>query len=331
MPRLSSFTVVLLFLLVACSHEPKPPTPTAAVQSAPLLSAAAPAAAAPSATPYALAGTEVHTLRAEGLERDYPLFVSLPRDYASTTKRYPVLFVADADYAFPLMRSIAARVGDRGAGLEDFILVGLGYADGDTPAHSRRRDYTPTANGPRNAAPDESGRAPLHGGAEAYRRFLAAQVIPFVEANYRTDPARRIFAGHSYGALFGTHVLLTEPAMFDRYILSSPSLWYDDRVMLARTRDYLRTHDDLAARLFLVIGSFETVKPGSTDRRYNRHEDMIADLRAFETLLRERRYRSLRIDTSVVPDEDHLGVYPAAITRGLRWALPPKQKIGDSR
>lgn len=327
MLRTLGFSVVLLLSLAACAPAPAPSAPSGA---APAMSAAPAAAPSRSATPYALTGTEVHTLRADGLDRDYPLLVSLPRDYDKTTKRYPALFVTDADYAFPLMRSIAARVGDRGAGLEDFILVGLGYANGDTPAHSRRRDYTPTANGPRNAAPDESGRAPLHGGAEAYRRFLAAQVIPFVETNYRTDPARRIFAGHSYGALFGTHVLLTEPAMFDRYILSSPSLWYDDRVMLARTRDYLRTNDDLTARLFLVIGSFETVKPGSADRRYNRHEDMIADLRAFEILLRERRYRGLRIDTSVVPGEDHLGAYPAAITQGMRWALPPKPSPGTA-
>jgi len=30
----------------------------------------------------------------------------------------------------------------------------------------------------------------------------------------------------------------------------------------------------------------------------------------------------LQIESVVVPGEDHLGAYPAAITRGLRWALP---------
>ncbi|HSX60208.1 MAG TPA: alpha/beta hydrolase-fold protein [Tahibacter sp.] len=312
-------------MLGACRIASPPQTePPAAV--APVTAEAAPAETVDQAPPpYTLVSTEVHTLRAERLGRSYPLLVSLPRSYArDPARRYPVLFVTDVNYAFPLVRSIGAMVGDKGAGLEDFILVGLGYADGDSPPYSRRRDYTPTANGPRDAKPEESGRPPLHGEAEAYRRFVADDVFPFVESHYRTDPARRIFAGHSYGALFGTHVLLTEPRMFERYILSSPSLWYDDRVMLARERDYAASHDDLPAKVFFAIGSYETVKPGSKDPRYNLREDMIADLRAFETQLRAHRYAGLQIASTVVPEEDHLGAYPVAITRGLRWALPPR-------
>jgi len=281
---------------------------------------------APAAAPYTLSHTEVHVLQSATLGRRYPLLVSLPRDYASSgERRYPVLYITDVNYAFPLVRSIGAMVGDKGAGLEDFILVGLGYAEGDTPPYSRRRDYTPTRNGPRDTEPDESGRPALHGEAEAYRRFIAEEVFPFVEAHYRTDPARRIFAGHSYGALFGAHVLLTEPRMFERYILSSPSLWFDERVMLERESRYALGHTDLPAKVFFAIGSFETVKPGSNDRRYYRTRDMIADLRLFETRLASRRYPSLTMDSTIVADEDHLSAYPVAITRGLRWALPGRR------
>lgn len=328
MPLTLRFLVCVLTLLpAACqvSSPPpsEPPATVAPVSTSPVPPPAADATTAP--LPYSLANTEVHTLRSERLGRSYPLLVSLPRDYArDVTRRYPVLFVTDVNYAFPLVRSIGAMVGDKGAGLEDFILIGLGYADGDSPPYSRRRDYTPTPNGPRDAKPDESGRPPLHGEAEAYRRFVADEVLPFVDAHYRSDPARRVFAGHSYGALFGTHVLLTEPRLFERYILSSPSLWYDHRVMLARERDYAATHDDLPAKVFFAIGSFETVNPRSRDPRYNHEEDMIADLDAFEAQLRAHRYPSLQIASTRVPDEDHLGAYPTAITRGLRWAFPPR-------
>ncbi|WP_257387048.1 alpha/beta hydrolase [Tahibacter caeni] len=324
-------------LLAACS-APSPTAvapPTRESATAPARDAAdsanAPAAAPPAApdtaaAPYVLSNTEVHALQSAALGRRYPLLVSLPRDYAASAgRRYPVLYVTDVNYAFPLVRSIAAMVGDKGAGLEDFILVGLGYADGDTPPYSRRRDYTPTRNGPRDAESDESGRPPLHGEAEAYRRFIAEEVFPFVEAHYRADPARRIFAGHSYGALFGAHVLLTEPRMFERYILSSPSLWFDDRVMLERESRYALGHDDLPAKVFFAIGSYETVKPGSGERRYNRTRDMVADLRAFEARLASRRYPNLTVDSTLVADEDHLSAYPVAITRGLRWALPARR------
>lgn len=68
----------------------------------------------------------------------------------------------------------------------------------------------------------------------------------------------------------------------------------------------------------------ESCLSGSTDPRYNREDDMIADLDAFEAQLRAHRYPSLQITSTRVPDEDHLGAYPTAITRGLRWALPPR-------
>ncbi|GFE80644.1 hypothetical protein GCM10011487_26440 [Steroidobacter agaridevorans] len=171
------------------------------------------------------------------------------------------------------------------------------------------------------------GRPVVHGEAEAYRRFIADEVFPLVAEHYRVDMNRKIFAGHSYGGLLGAHILLTEPTMFERYILSSPSLWYDDRVMLARERAYAAVHTDMRADVFLSIGSFETVNPSSANKRYHRNNDMVRDLRKFEAQLRSRRYPGLRIDSNVIDDEDHLTVYPSAITRGLMWALPAQPPL----
>ena len=39
---------------------------------------------------------------------------------------------------------------------------------------------------------------------------------------------RKVLVGHSYGALFGFHVLFTRPEMFSGYVFGSPSLWFDD-------------------------------------------------------------------------------------------------------
>lgn len=275
--------------------------------------------------PYVLKDTEVRKLHADSLNRDYQIFVSLPASYASRPDhRFPVIFVADADYAFPLVRSITRRVGDQGRGLEEAVIVGLSYADGDTPEFSRRRDYTPTPNSPKSSTTsDMPGRKPVHGEAEGYRRFIADQVFPLVARTYRVDMNRKIFAGHSYGSLLGVHMLLTEPTMFQRYILSSPSLWYDHRVMFAREQAYARSHKDLPAKVFLTIGGFETVKPGSNDPRYNKDDDMVADTLAFARVLKSRNYPGLEVQAMVIPDEDHLTVNPVSYTRGLVWALKP--------
>ena len=278
-------------------------------------------ASAPAPQGFVLKDTEVRTIRAKALERDYEIYVSLPESYRSQPRRrFPVLYVTDADYAFPLVRSIAQRVGNRAQGLEEFILVGLSYSVGDTREFSRRRDYTPTPHGEKTRDPE--GRRPLFGEAEPYRRFLAEEVMPFVAATYRTDTTRSVYAGHSYGGLFGLHVLLTQPSMFSHYIIGSPSLWFDRRVMFSRERAFAEANRDLSAHVLMAIGSFETVNPASDDRRYSRSLDMVADFRAFEQALRGRNYPGLKLPTEVIGEEDHLTALPAIVTRGLLWALP---------
>ena len=298
---------------------------------APVLVSAACASAASSAAapPYVLEGTEVRSVRAERLQRDYELFVGLPASYGQSDRRYPVLFVTDANYAFPLLRSIARRVGDGGRGLEEFILVGLSYAKGDTPEYSRRRDYTPTVRADAASLPsDKPGAAPAFGQAEAYRQFVADVVFPFIAANYRADMTRKVFAGHSYGGLFGAHVLLTQPTMFQYYILGSPSLWYDDKVMFARERSFAATHRELKANVFLAAGALETRNKASRNAGGQRQDDMVEDVHAFERVLKTRAYPGLRIQSRIVVEEDHLSVAPAILTRGLMWALPGK-RLGD--
>ncbi len=288
---------------------------------------AAPAAIDP-APPYVLKDTEVHTLHADALKRDYELWVSLPASYASGSRSYPVVFVTDAAYAFPLTRAIEARVTGHSKELPEFILVGLAYAKGDTPEYSRRRDYTPSAGGDRGAVSDMPGRPVAYGQAEGYRRFLADAVFPFVASHWRADMGRKVFAGHSYGSLLGAYVMLTAPEMFDGYVLGSPSLWFDDYLVMARERTFAGAHADLRARVYLGAGEFEGRAPKGRagDTRYAGagEHDMVADTQAFARTLASRRYPGLRLRSDVIAGEDHLTVAPALITRGLIWTLGTK-------
>jgi predicted alpha/beta superfamily hydrolase len=266
------------------------------------------------AEPYALPDTEVHTLAAKALKRDYEIYVSLPVSYKSSTRRYPVVFVADAPYAFPVVRAISKRVGDTGKGLEEMIVVGLGYAKGDTATYGRRRDYTPTATVEAGLTSDMPGRPLAFGEAEGFRRFIAAEVFPFIERQYRADMSRKVFIGHSYGSLLGLQALFTEPSMFDTYILGSPSLWYGKRVMFDREKAYAAANKDMKAKVYLGVGGLEAGQGG---------DNMVADMKQFEKLLTSRRYPNLKLQSRVFADEDHFTVAPHIATRGLKWALPP--------
>ncbi|MGW9330876.1 alpha/beta hydrolase [Bosea sp. NPDC055594] len=268
--------------------------------------------------PYEVADSEVWDVPDPVSGRGYQVFVALPPSYArEPQRRYPVLYVTDADYAFPIIRQISRRLNIEGPRVEEFILVGLSYAKGEDGAVSRRRDYTPTPNGPTT-----SPASAIHGQGRAYQIYLRDQVKPFIAARYRADPARAVFLGHSYGSLLGTQILFTEPGLFSGYILGSPSLWYDKRHALGLEASYAAGKRDLPAKVFLYVGEYEALRRG--DRRYSQSVDMVADNRTLETTLRGRKYPNLSLKSVVLDDEDHLSVAPRGFTQGLKHLLPAR-------
>lgn len=268
--------------------------------------------------PYQVPDSEVWDVPDPVSRRGYQVFVALPPSYArEPQRRYPVLYVTDADYAFPIIRQINRRLNLDGPKVEEFILVGLSYAKGEDGAVSRRRDYTPTPNGPRTAP-----TGAVHGQGPAYQTYLRDQVKPFIAARYRTDPARALFLGHSYGSLLGAQILFTEPGLFSGYILGSPSLWYDKRHALELESRYAARNKDLTAKVYLYVGAYEAQRKG--DRRYSQTVDMVADNQALEAALRGRKYPNLNLKSVVLDDEDHLTVAPRGFTQGLKYLLPAR-------
>lgn len=277
-------------------------------------------AAAGAPSPFALENTETRDIRAQALKRDYQVYVALPDSYRKGQKRYPVLFVVDANYSFPVVRNIAQRL-NKHAGMEEVIVVGLSYAKGDSGNYSRRRDYTPTV--PRNHSyrSDMPGRPLAFGEAPAYVKFVTGEVFPLIARNYRADMQRKIFVGHSYGSLLGLQVLLSEPRTFEHYILGSPSLWFDAGVMFDREKAYAVKSKDLPASVFFGIGGLERLSPTKKRSRSEENADMVEDLREFEGALRLHRYPNLKTRLRVFEDEDHASVFPFVLTHGLRAYL----------
>ena len=280
------------------------------------------ALAAPASPPasYVLENTEVRDIRAQALKRDYQVYVALPDSYRQGNKRYPVLFVVDANYSFAVVRNIAQRL-NKHAGMEEVVVVGLSYANGDGGVYSRRRDYTPTSPRKHDYRSDMPGRQPAFGEAKAYGQFISGEVFPFIASNYRVNMQRKVFIGHSYGSLLGLQFLLTEPRTFEHYILGSPSLWYDAGVMFDREQAYAASHKDLPASVFFGIGGLEKLAAGKKRSRLEEEADMLADLREFDGKLKSHKYPGLKTRLRVFEDEDHASVFPFILTHGLRAYL----------
>jgi len=114
----------------------------------------------------------------------------------------------------------------------------------------------------------------------------------------------------------GAYVLTTQPDMFGTYILSSPSLWFDQG-LLPRMQD-AAVMPSKPIRVLLSVGGYETVKPGP---RYSTGNDMLRQAADFAGQLR-RSGRKLQVENIVIDGEDHLTVYPRVITRALLQVLP---------
>ncbi|MBX9575642.1 MAG: prolyl oligopeptidase family serine peptidase [Caulobacteraceae bacterium] len=266
--------------------------------------------------PYEVLGSQVWDVPDPRSGRAYQVFVQLPASYeASPDRRYPVVYVTDADYAFPVIRQISRRVNLNGPVIEEFILVGLSYARGEDGVVSRNRDYTPTANGPRRS------RAMVHGGGADYQAYLKSQVLPYVDERFRTDPSRRILLGHSYGGLLAAQILFSEPELFSGYGLGSPSLWFDRRHIFGREQAYAERRRDLPAEVYMYVGDFEV--PGTSPRNTD-DVDMVSDVRALERTLKDRDYAGLTVRAEVLNDEDHLTVAPRGFTHALVALLPAR-------
>ncbi len=199
-----------------------------------------------------LPGPEKITFPSEVLGEERTILVQLPEGYETATRKYPVLYVLDGEYFFQQATSAVqflSELGyDRGQHpVPELIVVGIVNVD-------RERDYTPTH------APDQSqGRLsfPTSGGAEAFRKFLETEVFPLVESRYRAHPDRTL-SGWSLGGLFTVYTFLHNPSLFSRYLAISPSMWWDDSVLVKDTRDRLERGDPLSSKpLVTTLGALE--------------------------------------------------------------------------
>lgn len=256
--------------------------------------------------PVVLPHTQQRILHSATNGISYKLYVSLPNGYDTSDTRYPVIYTLDADYSFAIARNIVEHLSDRNH-LTPALVVGIAYDGPLAYRRNRTRDYTPTHVPTGGYGPEYQA---VSGGGPDFHRFIADELIPFIERDYRVS-RQRVLVGHSYGGLFTTWVALTDTRLFAGYVVVSPSLWYDDHLLFDVERTLSRNGGDLPARMYLAVGSHEV----------NRTYDMVGDLRRFATTLERRAYPGLTLRWNVDDDETHNSIFPRALSDGLRFVL----------
>ena len=262
---LSSLLAALAVALAACTPPPAKLLPTPRAHTA---------------------GPGVHVLTQRlpmpGLGRERTLRLYLPPSYeASPTRRYPVLYMHDAQNLFDDATSFAGEWGvdetlDEFARTRGFEAIVVGIDNGEA---ERIHELSPWTN-------------PKYGPAqgEQYMAFVVDTVKPFIDAHYRTRPDRADTAiiGSSLGALVSHYALLRYPQVFGKAALFSPSYWYSGEVY-TQTRAHPWPVD---TRTYFYIGGREG-------------DESVPDLERMVALVGTQGHAARDLAVHVVPEAQH--------------------------
>ncbi|WP_293370724.1 alpha/beta hydrolase-fold protein [Phenylobacterium sp.] len=270
-------------------------------------------------------------------------FVGEPEGGEDT--RHPVIYVLDGKLNFAIVHA-QVQILSAMRQMPPAFVVGVGYAGDESffekDGFRRQGDLTPNAGGELEAEMKAMNRAlgVTHGGADAFLAFLCDELKLALESAYPASRTDTTILGNSLGGLFASWVLLHEPDRFQRYVIVSPSWWWNDYEVWAWEAAYAAAHHDLPARVFATFGGLETAArhkailerslqlsegearkaiertlARSDDAGWMRGAELIPELQA---KMDKRGYPGLNLTTLVLPDETHESIPGSGFSRGLR-------------
>lgn len=261
----------------------------------------------------------VTTITVPGFLDERRVWVYLPPGYDKAAKtRYPVLYMLDGQNLFDQATSFAGewQIDETCEALipageiRPIIVVGI-----DNGGQSRIGEYTPW--------PD--AKRAIGGSGDAHLQEIVAELIPYINQNYRTltDRNSTALAGSSLGGLISLYAAYEHDEVFGRIAALSPSLWWDN--------NHLAMHIDAqerpASRIYTDMGTLESGQTQDEDR--NGVDDSIDDLRALRSILVEQGFAE-GVDLTVVEADKHRhneAYWAMRFPEALRFLFPPTQPI----
>ena len=154
--------------------------------------------------------------------------IYLPDSYnPDSSKLYPVIYLLDGSMDEDFIH-IVGNVQFCSFSwiniIPETIVVGIANVD-------RKKDFTY----PSNVEIDQK-EFPTSGKSANFIKFISEELKPFINNNYKTNATSTII-GQSLGGLLATQILFEQPNLFQNYIIISPSLWWDDEMILKRKFD----------------------------------------------------------------------------------------------
>ncbi|HEX8334963.1 MAG TPA: alpha/beta hydrolase-fold protein [Segetibacter sp.] len=182
------------------------------------------------------------------------------------------------------------------------IVVGIATVD-------RRRDFTyPTS------IERDRKKYPTTGHSDKFMAFIEKELQPFIEKTYKGNNSKTLI-GQSFGGLLATEILLKKPTLFNKYIIISPSLWWDNGSLLNQTSTILTESFSKKTVVYIGVG-----KEGLTPTEVARVMEVDANLLAEK--IKGTKSKNVSVYFDYLPQEDHATIMHQAVFNALRALYP---------
>jgi predicted alpha/beta superfamily hydrolase len=188
------------------------------------------------------------------------IWLYLPNEYATSKKKYPVIYMHDAQNLFDSKTAYAGEwnIDEKLDSLNAQVIV-VGIEHGN---EKRLDELTPYKN-------EKYGG----GNGENYLDFIVKTLKPNIDTNYRTktNSTNTIIMGSSLGGLISYYALLKYLEVFGKAGVFSPAFWINPEIF-----DFTKKTKTLYSKIYLLCGDKES-------------QEMVPDVNKMEILVSDIR------------------------------------------
>ncbi len=213
------------------------------------------------------------TIEAPQLQTSKTIWVYLPKEYATSTKKYPVIYMHDGQNLFDKKTSYAGEwnVDETLDSINAKVIV-IGIEHG---GDKRIDELTPFKN-------------EKYGGGKAYEYldFIVSTLKPHIDKKYRTkkDVNNTAIFGSSLGGLVSFYAAIKYPKVFGKVGCFSPSFWFNRNEIF----DILDNTNSLKTKIYFLCGDSEG------------DDDMVTDLNQVEHKINSIRCQCKKLNKKII-------------------------------
>ena len=218
------------------------------------------------------------TIAAPQLGTIKTIWVYLPKNYQNSEKRFPVVYMHDAQNLFDDKTSYVGewKVDEYLDSLKNKESIIIGIEHGNEKRISELTPYTNEKYG--------------GGQGDAYVKFIKNTLKPHIDATYKTKskPDYTTIFGASLGGLISFYAVIKYPKTFGKAGVFSPSFWFSEQIY-----DLVKaTEIPVTSKFYFLIGKEE----GDT---------MVPDQMRMVSLLKSKGVKAEQIENRTIEGGKH--------------------------